>query len=352
MTTNSTTGLRCLAGLGGLVFLGGTVIQVYGDVIKGAPVNEKHLLSAVIIIGAILVGHIAVEAWRIGRYGSMFGFGLIFAACTALVVMMSVGRQGENMAWTQAQADTNEDSRRTAQDGLKKANAMLAEAQDKLAKECASGKGKRCDGIRSTIAVYEAAAAGHQATLEKVGPPKLVAPEEEQFAKLAAVFFSVDKDRTKAATIMAKPFLVSAICEFGVIICFGFAFRGDKKTVQVVEVKKAEPTELANVSDAELGQLARFFGPDRPNGSDWNPPNSPNRPVNPVNSGRRFGKEQVLQALLTQLAMGQQFESQDAMRERFGVAKSTMSNWLNEWQAAEIIPARRQIGRCKALASA
>lgn len=340
---HNTYGLRVLAFVGGLVFLGGTVIQVYGDVIKGAAITEKHLLSAVIIAGAILVGHLAIEGWRAGRYSAACGFAGIFLACTALVVLMSVGRQGETMAWTQAQADASEDHRRIAREGLKEANGMLAEAQRKLAKECASGKGKRCDGIRSTISVYEAAAAGRQSALDKLGPAKLVAAEEEQFAKLLATFFSVDKDRVKAGTIMAKPFFVSAVCEFGVILCFGFAFRGTR-------VRSRTSSDLSNVPDAELSELkTQFFGPDRPNGSDKKPLNRPNRPK-PSSGGRTFCKEEVLQSLLTQLALGERFESQDAMRERFGLAKSTMSNWLAEWQ--DLIPARRQIGRRKALANA
>lgn len=341
---HNTFGLRVLAFVGGLVFLGGTIIQVYSDVIKGAAITEKHLLSAVIIGGAILVGHLATEGWRAGRYLAAVGFGGIFLACTALVVLMSVGRQGETIAWTQAQADASEDTRRIARYGLKEANGMLAEAQRRLAKECASGKGKRCDGIRSTIAVYEAAAAGHQAALDKVGPAKLVAPEEEQFAKLLATFFSVDKDRVKAGTIMAKPFFVSAVCEFGVILCFGFAFRGNRTIAP-----NRMSSELSNVTDAELTELkTQFFGPDRPNGSDRKPPNRPNRPK-PSSGVRTFCKEEVLRSLLTQLALGERFESQDAMRERFGVAKSTMSNWLNEWQAAGLIPDRKRIGRRKSL---
>ena len=34
------------------------------------------------------------------------------------------------------------------------------------------------------------------------------------------------------------------------------------------------------------------------------------------------------------------------------MAKSTMSNWLREWEADGIVPVRIQRGRCKALAKA
>lgn len=296
MNTHSTFGLRCLAFLGGLVFLGGTVIQVYGDVIKGAAITEKHLLSAVIIAGAILVGHLATEGWRAGRYVASFGFAGIFLACTALVVLMSVGRQGETMAWSEAQEIAASDSRRIARDGLKEATGMLAKAQQALAKECASGKGKRCDGIRSTISVYEAAAAGHQATIDRLGPPKLVAPEEEQFAKLAATFFSVDKDRTKAATIMAKPFLVSAICEFGVILCFGFAFRGERKTIAAETISEKTTLSSPEIDWSDLPTPAMFAG-ELP---DPTPPRGPKKrkplPA-PTNVVRFPAKHPVLTAL-------------------------------------------------------
>lgn len=336
--------------MAGVVFLSGTAVLIFGDVIKGAPLTEKHYIAAVIIAGTMLVGHLAHEAWRNGKYP--FSFGFLFAVGTALVVLCSAGRQGESLALTQAQAEAAEDARADAKVGLKRAQAMLAEAQKALATECKTGSGKRCAGIQRTIDVYDAAARGEQSKLDQIGPAKVVAPDEEKLAELISTISTASKERVKAAAVLVKPFLISLFLEFGAIVSFGFACRGEKKMLQLVEVKNTEPTELADVSDAELIELNRYFGPDN---SSPNPPNSPNRPIAPAGSAslRRFSKEEVLHSLLTQLALGERFGSQDEMAERFGnIPKSTLSNWLAEWRGAGMIPNSQQVGRCKALANA
>lgn len=85
----------------------------------------------------------------------------------------------------------------------------------------------------------------------------------------------------------------------------------------------------------------RWFGPDKTNGS---PDSGGGRIV------RRFSKQQAAADLVTRLALGERFESQDELKERYGVAKSTMSDWLKEWEADGMIPARLQSGRRKQLA--
>ena len=349
MTTNTTAGLRCLAAVAGVVFLSGTAVLIFGDVLKGAPLTEKHYIAAVIIAGTMLVGHLAHEAWRNSKYGSSFAFGFLFAIGTALVVLSSAGRQNETVSTTQAQAEAAEAARANARQGLKRAQAMLAEAQAALGRECKSGSGKRCAGIQRTIDVYEAAARGEQSKLDHIGPAKVVAPDEETFAEVVATIFGASKERVKATAVLAKPFLISLFLEFGAIVSFGFAFRAENKSVHV-EPAKAVPTELGHVTDAEL---KHYFDPDQqPRGGSEPKRQNWVNPMNRSGSGRRFSKDEVLQSLLTQLAMGKQFESQNVMRERFDLPKSTMSVWLNEWQAAGLIPARRQVGRMKSLSAA
>ena len=349
MKANTTTGLRCLAGVAGVIFLSGTAVLVFGDVIKGAPLTEKHYIAAVIISGTMLVGHLAHEAWRNSKYLSSFAFGFLFAVGTALVVLSSAGRQGESLALTQAQAEAVEEARADAKVGLKRAQAMLAQAQTALANECKTGSGKRCAGIQRTIDVYEAAARGEQAKLDQIGPVMIVAPDEEKIAEVISTISTASKERVKATAVLVKPFLIALFLEFGAIVSFGFAFRGEMRMLDTA--KSVEPTELGHVSDAELIELKRYYGSDRSDSSGPDRPNSPNRPMKP-GLNTRLAKEEVLQSLLTQLALGERFGSQDDMRELFGIPKSTLSNWLSEWESSGMIPVRRQVGRCKALASA
>ncbi len=66
----------------------------------------------------------------------------------------------------------------------------------------------------------------------------------------------------------------------------------------------------------------------------------------------RADKQQVLEALLTDLALGRGFGSQDELAQRFGRRKSTISDWLRQWEREKLIPVRRPRGRCKALGAA
>lgn len=74
------------------------------------------------------------------------------------------------------------------------------------------------------------------------------------------------------------------------------------------------------------------------------------RPTPPNGDGGR--RDEVLARLLTDLACKRRFPSQRDLCDQYGVARSTMSDWLKEWEAAGLIPARRVVGRSKSLAGA
>jgi hypothetical protein len=79
----------------------------------------------------------------------------------------------------------------------------------------------------------------------------------------------------------------------------------------------------------------------------------PCNPRPPNGSPRRgFPRKAVLANLQRQLASGERFESQVRMSKRFGVPKSTLSEWLSEWEEKGAIPVRRQAGRRKELQAA
>ena len=118
---------------------------------------------------------------------------------------------------------------------------------------------------------------------------------------------------------MLEPFFYTLLFEYGSIVAWGYAFRR----------RSAEPKR------------------DR----------SPNRSSEPSSKTagskvHRYSKEEAAADLVTHLALGERFGSQDELRERYAVAKSTMSSWLAEWEANGLIPARLQSGRRKQLAKA
>jgi hypothetical protein len=74
-----------------------------------------------------------------------------------------------------------------------------------------------------------------------------------------------------------------------------------------------------------------------------------NHQIEPTSQRRTFSKDEALAALLTDLALGRGFGSQDKLAERFNRPKSTISVWLKDWTKQGLIPERSVRGRCKEL---
>lgn len=220
-------GGRWLAVAAGTLFTSGALAVLLEDIVmQGAPFSLKHALVIITVAGTMMVGHLCSDAIKARHILAAGGFALLFVAGTILTVYSSVGKQAGNQMATAAEAEAAAEARTAAKRGLERAEAMLTEAQGSLARECKSGKGKRCEGIQATIAVYDAAARGHKAELAKIGPAKPVAPEAEKVAEVAAVF-GADKERVKAGIVLTAPFFLTLFLELGAIISFSFAFRGD-----------------------------------------------------------------------------------------------------------------------------
>jgi len=268
----STTGGRALAIAAGLIFTAGALAILLGDVVfQGAEITLKHGLTIITILGTMMVGHLASDAWRSRHWLSAIGFGLLFMAGTALTVYTSVGRQSETSTLSAAQAEATNEARALAKRGLSEAETQLRDSQRDLARECKTGRGKRCDGIQATIAVYSAAVKGHQADLDRLGPAKPVNPEAEQFAELAAVF-GFNKEKVKAAAVLGVPFLTTLLMELGGIWSFGYGFRHTQRAAPSIASKPAEQADLhADIDAATIATLRGNFDPEneppKPRGS-------------------------------------------------------------------------------------
>lgn len=230
MHTHTTEG-KALAIVAGAFCAFATVGILLEDVVlHGAPITLKHGLSVVVIGVTIAMGHLASNAKAAGRYMAMCGFSVLFVAGTLLTVHSSVGRQAEHVMVASAEVEAADKARAIALAGLEKEQARLDKARADLASECKTGKGKRCDGIRETIGVYDAAVRGHKADLERLGPARVAVPEAKRAGELAAVF-GADPVKVEAATVLLVPFLTTLFLEIGSIICLGYGFRPVRKVL-------------------------------------------------------------------------------------------------------------------------
>jgi hypothetical protein len=330
------------------------------EVVTGSAVfGLKHGLTIGLVSITMLTGHLVVEALRSRSILGILGFAVLFVTGTALVVYKSTGRQAEHTFQSQAEADVAAEARTASKAALARSEAMLADAQRDLARECKSGRGKRCQGIEATIGVYEAAITGHRATLDRLGPPKPVAPEAENFAALAAVF-GADRAKVKAASLLVVPFIQTVLFELGGIWCLGFAFRHRPATrATVAERKPLSPAEQSDFggNDTDLARQLGIGG--EPSTGNWgNPGNGGTKPTSKPRIGGNGGGKQVLsraEALLDltrRLASGETVAAQDELAAAWGVDKSTVSKWLKRWRTDKRIPAAQRVGRCHRLAAA
>jgi hypothetical protein len=356
---------RAVALVAAVISAAGGLAILLDDVVKGAAHFEiKHGITIGIVALAILAGHSVVAAWRARHVFGVLGFLVVFLAATGLVVFKSTGRQAETTFQSQAEADLAAEARTASKAALARSEAMLADTQRDLARECKSGRGKRCQGIEATIGVYEAAITGHRATLDRLGAPKPVAPEAENFANLAAVF-GADKAKVKAGAMLLVPFLTTALFEFGAIVGFAFAFRHRSATraIKAAATKPEQPrqpsaTETMQTSfhadDIEATRPTIFGGKNSGTDDTDNRGNPNNGGGNrPNGGGKGGGNRQAFEAdVLTRLALGQTIECQDDLAAAHGVHKGVVSKWLKDMRRRDLIPAAQRVGRCHRLVAA
>ena len=116
--------------------------------------------------------------------------------------------------------------------------------------------------------------------------------------------------------------------------------------------RPARPDDRAMSADDLAIIRERFLAPDdRPDGPPEGP--KPGRPAPASNIVRLAdAKARALRTIRDDLAAGRTFPTQAELARRVGVARSTLSDWIGEWEAAGDVPRRTVHGRCKRLAAA
>jgi hypothetical protein len=370
MSTPNTTVRSWPALALGAFFAAVTGYVLFADVIGGARVNTGHVLSLAAIVAAIASGHMAWPALRRGQIIPGILLGVLFVAATFYVVVASGARNAETADTKAAIIAANNDARTRETKLLTQAEAMLGEAQRNMARECASGKGKRCDGIRATINVYDAAIRGHKATLKDLGPALAVNGGYAHAAEiLVALGAATDAKALAERLALVLPFIVVMIAEVGTIAFLHVGFGHGPASRTNAPVGTGQPKAHAKSPDrpAAPQPSATGTGPSATTGQKGGQSGAPTRTIGrsgtsgrsgvhaPAAGGQpkahekrpEFTREQAEADLVTMLALGQSVPSQRTLADRWGRPKQTVSDWLKGWEASGTIPARRQHGREK-----
>jgi hypothetical protein len=235
MLTRST--IRSWPAIGlGLFFAGVTGAVLFDDVLRGAPLGVSHLMSLAALVAAISAGHMSWPAIRSGAIVPGAMLAILAVSSTAYVVISSGARNAEQAGNKTAAIQAANAVRERELGQLAKAEAMHAEASKLLTKECASGNGTKCRGVRATVEVYEAAIRGHQSTLASLPAPKVA----NGYAHTARVLNSWGLAVTDEWLSLNMPFVIVLIAELGTIaflhLGIGHARRPKPRVVEIPSV--------------------------------------------------------------------------------------------------------------------
>lgn len=277
---------------------------------------------------------------------------LILAGCIGSLYMLSgtIGRQSEARDTRVERAHEAAQRRDDLSGKIATNEAQLVEARKQLAAECATGAGKRCEGVKIVVGLYETALGAQRDELSRI---ESAAPDagEKRIAAIIALWSERPIAELERAVGLVQPLLLGLAIEVAALACamFGWSPHPTCKASLQVQHPNSQ-SDYPVVSDDEAARLAPLFVPDgsgRSGGLSIEP-----APIKPRLGGPDGWRNEVLGFLLTDLPLGRSATSQRDLCERFGVARSTMSDWLSEWERSGLIPARRMVGRCKAIGAA
>lgn len=361
------------------------------DWLGGAPFTTAHLVSISALVSAIGAGHLAVQAFRQRALLPALVLGAVAIGATLYIVVSAGMRNAETTtAKAEAASKAGDDRRAAAAEWRRLADELagLPAARDTIgvraAMDAVVGKGDGKVPVRVFTATAQCTDITRPASAEACRPLLDLRVEMATAIRRADLEPKVAAARARLeamkpvvgpATGYAKAarVLASLSCAFGCPLASGEAMIARAGSIQS---RLDELMPFAGVVIGELatiGFLAFGFGhgpaarrQHRPGPSgicDQTPvkvwstplpdrPEARNKPAGP--SGGQSGKsrEEAEADLLTMLALGQSVPSQRTLADRWGRPKQTVSDWLGDWERSGTIPARRQVGREKAIAGA
>ena len=173
------------------------------------------LVSMAIITGVLAHGH---GLWT----ASGAALALVSVGLSGAIVWEQSGRRAHTRVTTQTVVvDATKERARLTQLRAE-ADQILTAHRAAQARECASGKGKRCDGMSYTVRTWEAALNGYDAKLRGVPSPTPDAKVET--ISTAAELAGYDAKTARAWVSLVDPLLVPLLRELAAIICGVVAF--------------------------------------------------------------------------------------------------------------------------------
>lgn len=202
------------------VFLIGVGSVLFRDVIDGAPISTAHVLTALALLGSVASSHMIPGAWRNRRPGLLVGLVALNIAALTYCAAMSAGRNGEQVAAKAERIVHANAERARVRAALDAAEAQAEKDRAAAKRQCASGKGTKCQGETVTRQASEARVAALTARLAALGSPQTPNSLYRSIATSAATIgISIRPvDELEAVLAAAMPWLAVLIGELGLIV--------------------------------------------------------------------------------------------------------------------------------------
>lgn len=253
--------------VGGVIAAGAAISLLVRDGIQNG-ITLEHALMPVLVGLTVLAGH---EAWRALKEAKLLSaaFMLVLAVFgSGIIVTETMGRRAETRDAKVAQATKTVDQYALIAADYQRAASLVAQSEQWTAAECASGRGKKCEGQTFTLNQRKAHAEKLKAELEKATAPAPVDSKADKIAYWAALL-GASKAVAKEVFQNLDPFTLSLFLELGAVAFFGFGVRTRRVSVSVSQSVPAETPKALSFerpfTDDEVEQIRKILtGQKRP----------------------------------------------------------------------------------------
>lgn len=304
--------------LGALCSIGAAGVLLE-DIRHTQTITLDHGLSVIVLICAIATGVMTWQAIAERSFSAIL-LAPVAVLSTTYCIMTTAGRSAESQAVKFAAAESINKARAGLEKKKAEAEEMLSFQRQKLAAECATGAGKKCDGIRRALEIYEAAVKGNEADLAKLPLEQPVNAKAKNIASIVAPITGKDAGKIEAFVALIDPNIPALVLELGSILGWHLWFAA---RIQRRRAMTAANDQAGRPSEVELEQFRREFTSELPDP----------KPTGPK-PGRRSKPEQrrseVTDFVSAYRARNGRDPEQHEVRRALNLPRSTTCRYYNE----------------------
>lgn len=219
--TTTTVRSRGAIVLGCLLAIG-TLAVLFWDVRAPSDITTDHVMTLAMLVVTIAAGHYWLPAVRQKRVLPAIGLAVLFFARTFVCVTGSAGRGAEVADRKAAAATQVNAARKDAQQQLATAREKREDLAERFVRECGSGKGAKCKGMREALDAQDSHVAVLQVRLDGLQPEQQANVRLKHAARVFAFFRQgADVKRIEEGLELTWPFALALIMELGTIVFLG-----------------------------------------------------------------------------------------------------------------------------------